>query len=156
MELRTEDVPIYSEHAAQTFARDMVEVRARVDGFIEKRYFEVGSMVKAGQLLYRLDVRPYRAEVAKARGDLAQSEANLDFAKRQVALAQAEADLAQSEANLLKARNDVNRLRPLVEQDAAPASSHSTMRLRRWRQARQMWTPGARTSSRYACRPRRK
>ncbi|MCB1021465.1 MAG: efflux RND transporter periplasmic adaptor subunit [Acidobacteria bacterium] len=123
VEIRTEDVPIYSEHAAQTFARDMVEVRARVDGFIEKRFFEVGSMVKAGQLLYRLDVRPYRAEVAKARGDLAQSEANLDFAKRQVALAQAEADLAQSEANLLKAQNDVSRLRPLVEQDAAPKQS---------------------------------
>jgi membrane fusion protein (multidrug efflux system) len=123
VEVRAEDVPVYSEYAAQTFARDMVEVRGRVDGFIEKRYFEVGSNVKAGQLLYVLDARPYKAEVAKARGDLAESEANLDFATRQVALAQAQADLAEAEANLLKAELDVERLRPLVEQDAAPKQS---------------------------------
>jgi membrane fusion protein, multidrug efflux system len=114
-----ESVPIYSEYAAQTFARDMVEVRGRVDGYVEKRLFEVGSDVKAGQPLYILDLRPYQAEVQKARGDLAQGEANHEFARRQVALIQAEADLAQAEANLLKARQDVERLRPLVKEDAA-------------------------------------
>jgi membrane fusion protein (multidrug efflux system) len=67
-----------------------------------------------------LDLRPYQAEVQKAKGDLAQSEAMLEFAKRQVALLQAEADLAQAEANRLKALQDVERLRPLVKQDAAP------------------------------------
>src|SRR4030095_2616218 len=50
-----ESVPIYSEYAAQTFARDMVEVRGRVDGYVEKRLFQVGSDVKAGQPLYILD-----------------------------------------------------------------------------------------------------
>jgi membrane fusion protein, multidrug efflux system len=114
-----EDVPIYSEFAAQTFARDMVEVRGRVDGYVEKRLFEVGSNVTAGQPLYILDLRPYQAEVAKARADIANSEANLEFAKKQVALAQAEADLAQAEANLLKAKQDVERLQPLVKEDAA-------------------------------------
>ena len=114
-----ENVPIYSEYAAQTFARDMVEVRGRVDGYVEKRLFQVGSDVKAGQTLYVLDLRPYQADVQKARGDLAQSEANLEFAKRQVALIQAEADLAQAEANLLKAKQDVERLQPLVKEDAA-------------------------------------
>src|SRR5271166_2593701 len=76
MELTAEDVPIYNEYAAQTFARDMVEVRGRVDGYIEKRLFQVGSDVKAGQELYQLDLRPYQADVAKAKGDVAQSEAN--------------------------------------------------------------------------------
>jgi membrane fusion protein, multidrug efflux system len=118
--VNAESVPIYSEYAAQTFARDMVEVRGRVDGYVEKRLFQVGSDVKAGQPLYILDLRPYQAEVQKARGDLAQGEANLEFARRQVALIQAEADLAQAEANLLKARQDVERLRPLVKEDAAP------------------------------------
>jgi membrane fusion protein (multidrug efflux system) len=117
--VNAESVPIYSEYAAQTFARDMVEVRGRVDGYVEKRLFQVGSDVKAGQPLYILDLRPYQAEVQKARGDLAQGEANHEFARRQVALIQAEADLAQAEANLLKARQDVERLRPLVKEDAA-------------------------------------
>src|SRR5437016_3306075 len=115
-----EDTAIYAEYTAQTFARDMVEVRGRVDGYIEKRLFETGSDVKAGQLLYILDLRPYEAEVEKARGDLSQSHANQEFAARQVALLQAEADLAQAHANLLKAQQDVDRLRPLVKQEAAP------------------------------------
>lgn len=119
VEIQPENVPIYNEYAAQTYARDLVEVRGRVDGYIEKRLFQTGAEVAAGAALYVLDLRPYQAEVAKAKGDLAQGEANLDFARKQVALAQAEADLAQAEANLLKAKQDVDRLRPLVAADAA-------------------------------------
>jgi membrane fusion protein, multidrug efflux system len=119
IEVTAQDVPIFVEYAAQTFARDMVEVRGRVDGYVEKRLFQVGSNVKAGETLYVLDLRPYEAEVQKARADVAQSEANLEFAKRQVALAQAEADLAQAQANLLKTQQDVDRLQPLVKEDAA-------------------------------------
>ncbi|MGI8989573.1 MAG: efflux RND transporter periplasmic adaptor subunit [Bryobacteraceae bacterium] len=119
VEVKAEDVPIFAEYAAQTFARDMVDIRGRVDGYIEKRLFTVGSDVRAGQPLYILDRRPYLADVAKAKGDLQQSLANLEFAKKQVAIAQAEADLAQAEANTLKSQNDVNRLTPLVKQEAA-------------------------------------
>lgn len=119
MTVSTQDTPIYSEYSAQTFARDMVEVRGRVDGYVEKRLFNTGTDVQAGQPLFILDLRPYQADVAKAKGDLAQSEANLEFAKRQVALIQAEADLAQAEANLVKAQQDVERLQPLVKEDAA-------------------------------------
>ncbi len=119
VEVQAQDVPIYSEYAAQTFARDMVEVRGRVDGYIEKRLFQVGSDVRAGQTLYVLDRRPYEADVDKAKGDVAQSEANLEFAKKQVALIQAEANLAQAKANLAKAQQDVDRLQPLVSQEAA-------------------------------------
>jgi len=113
------DAPIYRDYAAQTFARDMVEVRGRVDGYIDKRLFTPGSTVKAGQPLYVLDARPYQADVAKAKGDVAQAEAAAEFSKKQVALTQAEADLAQAEANLLKAKLDVERLEPLVKEDAA-------------------------------------
>jgi membrane fusion protein (multidrug efflux system) len=95
-------------------------VRGRVDGYIEKRLFQVGADVRAGQDLYVLDLRPYQAEMARAQGEVAQSEANLEFAKRQVALAQAQADLAQSQAMLVKSRQDVDRLAPLVKEDAAP------------------------------------
>jgi membrane fusion protein (multidrug efflux system) len=119
VEVQAQNVPLYGEYAAQTFARDMVEVRGRVDGYIEKRLFQVGSDVRPGQTLYILDTRPYAAEVQKARGDVAQSEANLEFAKKQVALIQAQANLAQAKANLVKAEQDVNRLQPLVKDEAA-------------------------------------
>jgi membrane fusion protein (multidrug efflux system) len=119
MEVQPSDVPIYSDYSAQTFARDLVEVRGRVDGFIQKRLFEVGSDVHAGQVLYELDRRPYQADVAKAAGDVQQSQANLQFASTQVALLQAQADLAQAQANLAKAEQDVKRLEPLVKAEAA-------------------------------------
>ena len=99
-----EDVATYREYPARTYARDLVEVRGRVDGYIDRRTFDIGSDVRAGQVLYVLDLRPYEAEVERARG----------------ALAQATADIAQAEATLLKARQDVERLEPLVNEEAAP------------------------------------
>lgn len=119
IELTPKAVPIYGEYAAQTFARNEVEIRGQVDGYIRKRLFKTGADVKAGQILYVLDRRPYEAAVAKAKGDVAKSEGDLEFAKHQVALQQAEADLAEAQANLLKAQQDVDRLTPLVKQDAA-------------------------------------
>ncbi|HYI93945.1 MAG TPA: efflux RND transporter periplasmic adaptor subunit, partial [Bryobacteraceae bacterium] len=54
------------------------------------------------------------------RGSVRQAEADVDFAKQQVSLLQAEANLETAKANLIKAEQDFNRLKPLVEQDAAP------------------------------------
>ena len=119
VELKPQTVPIYAEYAAQTYARDAVEIRGQVDGYLRKRNFSTGQDVKAGDVLYVLDLRPYEADVAKAQGDLQQSEANAEFAQKQVALLQAQADLAQAEANELKAQQDVDRLTPLVKADAA-------------------------------------
>jgi membrane fusion protein (multidrug efflux system) len=119
MEVRPADFPIISDFAAQTYARDMVEVRGRVEGYIEQWLFQPGAVVRAGQVLYVLDLRPYEAIVEQARGNLSQSEADLEFAQNQVSLLQAQANLASAEANLLKARQDYERLTPLVAADAA-------------------------------------
>src|SRR5262245_36146801 len=110
---------IYVEYPGQTYARDMVDVRGRVEGYIEKWLFRPGQEVKAGQALYILDLRPFQAQVQQAKGNLQQTEADLDFAQRQVSLRQAEANLAASQSNLVKAQQDFERLKPLVEQDAA-------------------------------------
>ena len=118
-EARTADVPIYSEYPAQTYARDTVDVRARVDGYIEKWLYRPGQEVSAGETLYVLDTRPYEAALDQAKGNLAQSEADLDYAQKQVALLQAEANLAVADANRIKAQQDVDRLKPLVAADAA-------------------------------------
>lgn len=114
-----EDTPIYAEYPAQTYARDLVEVRARVDGYIEKWLFKPGQQVQAGQPLYILDLRPYRAQLQQAEGSVRQAEADLSFAKQQVSLLQAEANLEAAKANLVKAQQDFERLQPLVQQDAA-------------------------------------
>ena len=110
---------IYADYPAQTYARNMVEVRARVDGYIDKWLFRPGQEVQAGESLYVLDLRPYQAQLTQAEGNLSQTQADLSFAQRQVSLLQVEANLAQAQANLVKAQQDFERLKPLVEQDAA-------------------------------------
>jgi membrane fusion protein (multidrug efflux system) len=118
-EVTAADVPVYTEYPAQTYARNTVDVRGRVEGYIEKWLFRPGQEVRAGDALYVLDTRPSEAAVEQAKGNLAQSEADLEFARKQVALQQAEANLAVTEANLLKAQQDYDRLAPLVKEDAA-------------------------------------
>ena len=117
--VQPENTPIFAEYPAQTYARDLVEVRARVDGYIEKWLFKPGQQVQAGQPLYILDLRPYRAQVEQAQGSVRQAEADLSFANQQVSLLQAEANLEAARANLIKAQQDFERLKPLVQQDAA-------------------------------------
>ena len=115
----TANADIYAEYPAQTYARDMVDVRGRVEGYIEKWLFRPGQEVRSGQPLYVLDLRPFQAQLQQAQGNLRQTEADLSFAQRQVSLKQAEANLAAAQATLVKAQQDYDRLKPLVEQDAA-------------------------------------
>jgi multidrug resistance efflux pump len=96
MEAVAADVLIFSEFAAQTYARAMVEVRGHVEGYIEKWNFCPAAEVTAGQTLYVLDLRPYTAAVQQAKGNLHQSEADLEFARKQVVLLQAQANLASA------------------------------------------------------------
>jgi membrane fusion protein (multidrug efflux system) len=126
VQVRAADVPIYSEYPAQTYARNTVEVRGRVEGYIEKWLFQPGQEVHAGDPLYVLDLRPLEASAQTAAGNLRQSEADLEFAQNQVSLLQAEANLAAAKANLSKAQQDYERLKPLVEQDAAPKQDLDT------------------------------
>jgi membrane fusion protein, multidrug efflux system len=117
--VKATDVPVMSDYPAQTYARNTVEVRGRVDGYIDKWLFHPGQEVQSGEVLYVLDLRPYQAAVEQAKGNVAQSEADLEFARKQVALLQAEANLAAAQANLLKAQQDYERLEPLVKDEAA-------------------------------------
>jgi len=119
-EVALRDVGIYSDFAAQTYARNMVEIRGRVEGYLDQWLFRPGADVKAGQVLYVLDLRPYEAAVQQAAGSLHQAEADLEFAQKQVSLLQAQANLVAAQANLLKAQQDVDRLAPMVAADAAP------------------------------------
>lgn len=74
--VKTEAVPLQIELAGRTTAYEMSEVRPQVSGVIEARQFTEGSIVKAGQTLYQIDARLYRAAVAEARASLANAEAS--------------------------------------------------------------------------------
>jgi membrane fusion protein (multidrug efflux system) len=95
------------------------QVRARVDGVIEKRLFREGSNVKAGDPLYRIDAPTYRAAAASAKADLAIAQQNVERYKSLLeikAVSQLDYDLAaakakQAEAALSQAEEDLGNAR---------------------------------------------
>ncbi|MBU3693252.1 MAG: efflux RND transporter periplasmic adaptor subunit [Rhodocyclaceae bacterium] len=93
-EARQFDAPVSFEYPAQATGSREVDIRARVAGHIERRHFAEGGRVKAGDLLYTLDTRPFEAAVSRAEAGLAQARA-------QVLQAQAQADQAARESNRL-------------------------------------------------------
>ena len=91
-----QDVEIYGEYVGRVRAQQFVEVRARVEGFLERMLFEEGTQVKRNQVLFIINQDQYLAKVDKAR-----------------------AQLKKDEATARKAERDLNRIRPLYEQNAA-------------------------------------
>ena len=89
------DVPVYIEAIGETRGNTEIEIRARVEGFIESVDYKEGQLVKKGDLLYTIDSRPF-----------------------ETSLAQAKANQAESEARLARAHQDVVRYEPLVAKNA--------------------------------------
>ncbi|MFT3906177.1 MAG: efflux RND transporter periplasmic adaptor subunit [Steroidobacteraceae bacterium] len=85
-------VAVEFEYPGQASGSREVEIHARVDGIIDKRLFEEGSHVQAGQRLFQIAPAPYQA-----------------------ALAAAEASVVSAEANVKKAQRDYDRYQPLIE-----------------------------------------
>jgi membrane fusion protein (multidrug efflux system) len=70
-------VPVISELPGRTSAYLVAQVRSRVDGIVLRREFTEGTMVKAGQRLYKIDPAPYIATLNNAKATLARAQANL-------------------------------------------------------------------------------
>ena len=68
-------VPLYTDLPGRTAAYRMAEVRPQVSGIVQKRLFEEGSTVKAGQQLYQIDPATYQAAVQSANADLVKARA---------------------------------------------------------------------------------
>ena len=90
------NVNIYGEYVGRIRAQQFVEVRARVEGYLERILFEEGTFVRRGQTLFVIDPQVYRARVQKAR-----------------------AQLTKARANARKAERDLARITPLYQQNAA-------------------------------------
>ena len=71
------DVPIYSEWLGTTDGAINAQIRARVQGYLQQRLYREGTFVKAGDLLFSIDPRPYQAALDQAKGDLGRAEAAL-------------------------------------------------------------------------------
>ena len=71
------DVPIYSEAVGTTVGFVNAQIRSRVQGYLLKQAYADGRAVKAGQLLFQIDDRDYKAALDKALGVLAQEQADL-------------------------------------------------------------------------------
>jgi membrane fusion protein (multidrug efflux system) len=121
-----ERVLLTTELPGRTSAYLVAEIRPQVNGIIQKRLFDEGSEVRAGEVLYQIDPAPYQAVYNNAFAALARSEANLppirlkaeryreligvkaisqqDFDNAVAALKQAEADIEYSKATVESAR----------------------------------------------------
>jgi len=111
--VKTETIPVSFEYVGQTIGSKDAEVRARVTGIVEKRLYDEGAAVKAGQVLFLIDPKPYQAQVEAADADLARAKAQKAQADREnarlqplalhKAIGQKEADDAASTADLAAA-----------------------------------------------------
>ncbi|MGR4869511.1 efflux RND transporter periplasmic adaptor subunit [Variovorax sp. LARHSF232] len=93
--VKAQTVPVTFEFVGQTESSQQVEIRARVSGFLEKRVYTEGSFVKPGQVLFTMDAKPFQADLQAAKSEL-----------------------AQQQARLTTARANLNRVKPLVADNA--------------------------------------
>src|SRR5215813_1727481 len=117
-EVARKTVPIYSEFVGQTKADDTVELRARVEGILQKVGFREGSRLHKGQLLFTIDKRPFEAALQSAKAAQTKSESDLAQASQRVDVLQAQAELADAQSTLSKSNQDVSRLTPLAKEKA--------------------------------------
>jgi membrane fusion protein (multidrug efflux system) len=85
MKVEPHDTPVDFEFTAQTQSSREVEIRARVDGFLDKRVYTEGQLVHAGQVLFQMDPKPFEAMLQTAKGQLAQQQARLYVTKANLA-----------------------------------------------------------------------
>jgi membrane fusion protein (multidrug efflux system) len=132
-EVTQRTVPIYSEFVGQTQANETVELRARVEGILQKIHFKEGTLVKKGDLLFSIDKAPFEAALQSAKAVQAKAESDFAQAQQRTDVIQAQAELADARATLSKTEQDLERMVPLakekavteIELDAATAANKS-------------------------------
>src|SRR4051812_40085892 len=80
-----QDTPVAFEFVAQSQSSREVEIRARVNGFLDKRLYTEGDMVRPGQPLFQMDRKPFEAALLSAQGQLDQQKARLEVAQANLA-----------------------------------------------------------------------
>ena len=81
MEIALRDVPVIFDYVGQTESSQQVEIRARVNGFLDKRVYQEGTMVHQGDVMFVMDRKPFQAALDAAQAEYAQQKARLDTAQ---------------------------------------------------------------------------
>jgi membrane fusion protein, multidrug efflux system len=123
VEVQPRPLPLVLEYPAQLKGVREVEVRARVSGILLERRYDEGAYVEAGDLLFRIDPDPFRAEAARARAALAVEEASLGQARRE-----RDRILPLYEQNLASLRDRDNALAAFESAEAAVAAATAALR----------------------------
>jgi membrane fusion protein (multidrug efflux system) len=82
---KPQDVPVFYEFVGKTVSSRRIEIRSRVEGFLEKRLYQEGTMVQEGQVMFQMDRRPFEAQLSATNAELAQQDARLTNAKANLA-----------------------------------------------------------------------
>lgn len=85
LKVEPKDTPVVFEFVGQTKSSHQVEIRARVNGFLDKRVYIEGSVVKAGDVMFKMDPKPFQAQLDAAQASLAQQQARLKTAQANLA-----------------------------------------------------------------------
>ena len=85
MTIAARDVPVSAEYIAQTQSSQAVNIQARVSGFLDKRLYTEGAIVKAGTVLFQMDKKPFQAQVDAAQAQVQRNQAALEVAKANLA-----------------------------------------------------------------------
>lgn len=83
--VKASDVPVSFDFVAQTQSSHLVNIQARVTGFLDKRVYTEGEFVKKGQVLFVMDKKPFETQVNAAKAAVARQEAALETARLNLA-----------------------------------------------------------------------
>lgn len=103
------DVPIVKEWVATLDGNVNAQIRAQVQGYLMRRVYQEGAIVRKGEPLFEIDARPFQAALDQAKGNQQQAAGTVR---------QAEGLLGQSLAQLAKTEQDLKRYAPLVKTSA--------------------------------------
>jgi RND family efflux transporter MFP subunit len=114
-------IPRWDEYTGRFEALKQVEVRARVSGYLDTINFIDGQMVKAGDLLFKIDPRPYQIAVDSAKADVVKAQAQVSLAANDVTRAQQLAEsraITSRDVDQRKANLDVAKAQQLSAESA--------------------------------------
>jgi multidrug efflux system membrane fusion protein len=117
-----DEVPVYIDAVGRIVAREVVSVQPQVSGQIVKIHFIDGAEVRAGQVLFSIDPRPFQAQLNQAEANLAEAQASLNLAKTNFARVQNVTDQrAVSRQDYDTKKNAVDIAEAQVRQNRAAA-----------------------------------
>src|SRR3979411_1461202 len=117
-----QDVPVYSEWVATLDGYVNAQIRPQVSGYITKQNYTEGSLVRKGQVLFEIDPRPFSAALDRAKGDLAQAQAQLGKSNLDV-----ERDKPLAEARAIAKSQLDNEVQAKLGAQAAVESNKATV-----------------------------